>query len=167
MIKIQIGGLSEGVHEYQFSTHVGDVGLSDPFRGDVRASVILEKTGTQMVLKGAVRVEGDFMCDRCTRTIVLPVTSSYRMCYVTQGEQFEGVDPAELQTVAPGSGNIDITEDVRQTVLLAVPLKVLCSEGCRGLCPHCGKNLNMESCSCTREEGDSRWEPLRSLRGSN
>ena len=165
-MKIQIGGLSEGVHEYQFSEGASDLGLTDGFKGDVRVSVTLEKTGKQMVLKGGVTAEGDFVCDRCTRPLSVPVSSSYRMYYVAEGEEFAGVDPAEL-SIVPGSGTLDITEDVRQTILLAVPLKLLCADSCRGLCPHCGKNLNVESCSCTVEQGDSRWEPLRSLRGSN
>jgi uncharacterized protein len=166
-MKIQIGSLSEGLHEYQFVTPIEEVGLSDPFHGEVRASVTLEKTGTQMLLRGIVRADGEFTCDRCARPFQLTVNTGYRMFYVAEGAQFEGIDPAELQTIAPGAGSLDIAEDVRQTVLLAIPLKILCSEGCRGLCPSCGKNLNVESCSCTREEGDARWEPLRSLRGSN
>ena len=166
-MKIQIGSLSEGLHEYQFTTPIEEVGLAEPFHGDVKASVTLEKTGTQMVLRGAVSTQGDFTCDRCARQFPLTVKASYRMFYVAEGGEFEGIDPAELQAIAPGTGTLDITEDVRQTAMLAIPLKLLCAEGCRGLCPRCGKNLNVETCSCTVEEGDARWEPLRSLRGSN
>ena len=166
-MKIQIGSLSEGLHEYQFTTPVEDVGLTDPFQGEVKVSVALEKTGTQMVLRGLVNADCKVTCDRCTRLFPLAVHAPYRMFYVAGGSEFEGIDRAELQTVDPGAGSLDITEDVRQTALLAVPLKLVCSEGCKGLCPHCGINLNVESCSCTREEGGTRWEPLRSLRGSN
>jgi uncharacterized protein len=165
-MKIQIGSLSEGLHEYQFTTPVEEAGLGEPFDGQVNVSVSLEKTGNQIVLRGLVKAGGEFTCDRCAGSFPLAVDAAYRMYYVTEGGQFEGIDPAELQVVTPGAGSIDITEDVRQTAMLAIPLKLLCSETCRGLCPKCGTNLNVQSCSCTREEGDTRWEPLRSLRGS-
>ena len=49
-------------------------------------------------------------------------------------------------------------------VLLALPLKVTCHEDCRGLCVHCGKNLNEEQCSCTTAIEDPRWTALREIR---
>ena len=167
MMKIQIGSLSEGLHEYQFETDAGDIDLGEGFAGPVAVKVVLEKTGNQMRLTGSVSAAGSFPCDRCTREFSLPVSASYRMYYVTEGGEFAGIDPSELQVVAPGSGWIDIQDDVRQTILLAVPLKLLCSDQCRGLCPHCGKNLNTESCSCTVEQEDTRWEALKPLRGTN
>jgi len=53
---------------------------------------------------------------------------------------------------------------LREQVLLALPLKVTCREDCRGLCVHCGKNLNEEQCSCTTAVVDPRWTPLREIR---
>jgi uncharacterized protein len=52
---------------------------------------------------------------------------------------------------------------LREQVLLAVPLKVICRQDCKGLCPQCGKNLNTESCSCA-EPTDERWSALKELR---
>ena len=49
-------------------------------------------------------------------------------------------------------------------VLLALPLKVTCREDCRGLCVHCGKNLNEEQCSCTTAVVDPRWTALQEIR---
>src|SRR5947199_407510 len=73
-------------------------------------------------------------------------------------------------------GAIDLGEDVRQLeglmledvlreqVLLSVPLKALCREDCKGLCPTCGKNRNTEPCSCPPALGDPRWSALRDIR---
>jgi uncharacterized protein len=47
---------------------------------------------------------------------------------------------------------------------LAVPLKVICNENCKGLCPHCGANQNAERCSCAEPVEDPRWTPLKDLR---
>ena len=58
-----------------------------------------------------------------------------------------------------------LLEDVlREQVLLALPLKVTCSEDCRGLCLHCGKNLNQEKCSCAVPMEDPRWLALKEIR---
>ncbi|MGZ7094338.1 MAG: YceD family protein, partial [Candidatus Angelobacter sp.] len=58
-----------------------------------------------------------------------------------------------------------LLEDVlREQVLLALPLKVTCRADCKGLCPHCGKNLNHEQCSCSTELEDPRWAALKDVR---
>jgi uncharacterized protein len=58
-----------------------------------------------------------------------------------------------------------LLEDVlREQVLLAVPLKAICREDCKGLCPQCGKNLNLETCSCDNAITDPRWGALKDLR---
>jgi uncharacterized protein len=44
--------------------------------------------------------------------------------------------------------NIDLTEPIREEIILAIPMKSICKEGCKGLCPECGKNLNQENCDC-------------------
>jgi len=166
-MKIQLVSLSEGVHEYEFGTDAAEINLERPISGPVGVSIVLEKTGNQVRLKGSVTAEGGFSCDRCTAEFRRPIVAAYRMYYVAEGEQFDGIDPSEIQSITPGSGSIDVTEDVRQTILLAVPLKLLCSEQCKGLCPHCGKNMNTDSCSCTVEREETRWEALRPLRGAN
>jgi uncharacterized protein len=58
-----------------------------------------------------------------------------------------------------------LLEDVlKEQILLALPLKPLCKEDCRGLCVHCGKNRNAGDCGCTEERSDPRWAALAGLR---
>jgi uncharacterized protein len=85
------------------------------------------------------------------------------MYYVQDPLETGGVDPAEVQVVPEGLTFIDISDDVRQTAVLTIPLKVLCRDDCRGLCPKCGMNLNEQQCDCTDTVADSRWDTLRSL----
>jgi uncharacterized protein len=58
---------------------------------------------------------------------------------------------------------IDVAEEVRQVITISVPLKLLCKEECKGLCPRCGKNRNVELCDCRDDEVDSRWQGLAGL----
>jgi uncharacterized protein len=167
MMKIQLGGLSEGVHDYQFQVEASDLALPENFSKPVRVAVVLDKTGSQAFLRGQIQTTGTFLCDRCTSTFEHPVLSTYQMCYLPEGSDASETDPAELQVLTAGSTVIEITEDVRQTILLSVPLKLLCSENCEGLCPQCGTNLNVETCSCEVSLDDPRWESLRTLRKNN
>ena len=58
-----------------------------------------------------------------------------------------------------------LLEDVlREQVLLALPLRAVCREDCKGLCPHCGKNLNLEQCNCAEPLEDPRWSVLKDLK---
>jgi uncharacterized protein len=70
----------------------------------------------------------------------------------------------ELQVIPASTTAIDLTEDVRQTLLLSFPLKNLCREECRGLCPRCGTNWNEQACTCSDDVNDGRWDALRSLK---
>ncbi len=163
-MKIQVGGLSEGLHSFHFETPSAELGLAENFARDVVTDVVLEKTGTQLFLKAVICAEGRFTCDRCLTEFDAPLTSSYRMYYMPEGSEGTNVDPSEAQVIPAGTSTIDLTEDVRQTILLSVPLKLLCSENCEGLCPRCGANLNTGSCTCTDTPIDTRWEKLRPLR---
>lgn len=163
-MKIHVGGVSEGVHEYRLEAPASTLTLAENFLGEVVVDVVLEKTGKQIFLKARIRTTGVFACDRCLERFTVPLTSAYQMNYLLEGTEPVNVDPAEVQYLAPGSTVIDLTEDVRQTILLSVPLKLLCVETCEGLCPRCGKNLNTGACDCTETSVDPRWEKLRSLR---
>jgi len=57
-----------------------------------------------------------------------------------------------------------LEEAVREQVLLALPLKMICREDCKGLCPQCGQNLNEGPCSCTAPNHDLRWSALKEIR---
>ena len=163
-MKIQVGGLSQGHHNYTFRAQPADLGLDGHYVRDVDVTVELEKTATQLMLKAELATEGRFVCDRCADDFAQPLAASYRMHYLWNQEDAAQLDPAEVQIVASNLAVIDLTEDVRQTLILAVPLKLLCRSDCKGLCPRCGKNMNLGSCTCSDEPGDSRWEALRSLR---
>jgi len=59
---------------------------------------------------------------------------------------------------------MDLTEPVRQALLVALPMKPLCREDCAGICPQCGANRNETQCGPAEETVDDRWSGLRSLR---
>jgi uncharacterized protein len=165
-MKIQLSGISEGIHEYKFNVAAGELTLGDQFHSDLGVEVILDKTPTQVLLTSHIHAVGIFMCDRCVARFEMELSPSYTMLYVFEGVELDRLDPAEFQIISATENTLDITEDVRQTILLSVPLKLLCNERCKGLCPNCGRNLNEGSCSCKEDDVDERWEQLRQLRAN-
>jgi uncharacterized protein len=84
-----------------------------------------------------------------------------------------GVDagPSELELGAPDTeigyyqgGGLVLEEVLREQVLLTLPVRTLCRDDCKGLCPRCGSNLNDEGCSCDATPADPRWSALSDLR---
>jgi uncharacterized protein len=71
------------------------------------------------------------------------------------------IDDEEYVYFQGSDFRVDITEPIRQVLILAVPLKPLCAETCRGLCASCGANLNETGCDCKRDNTDPRWEGLK------
>ncbi len=65
----------------------------------------------------------------------------------------------------PNKNEIDLTDDIREDILIGLPQKFVCSESCKGLCFHCGQNLNIKKCSCnTESEQENIWEKLDQLK---
>ena len=79
------------------------------------------------------------------------------------GEEEVEVEDDDLTTAFYTNDEIDLGQLVLEQFYLAVPMKPLCRESCRGLCPECGTNLNTGTCSCVREWVDPRLESLRAL----
>ncbi len=71
--------------------------------------------------------------------------------------------PENELIVPAGTTEVDITAPVCEALVLTLPLKPICKEECRGLCPICGLNRNKSQCECKVEETDSRWDGLRDL----
>lgn len=110
---------------------------------------------------GHIRGTSSQLCTRCLEPVEVRVSEDVRALYAMPGT--EGGDDPDVYTLEPGSVIIDLRPAVREHWLLNVPRFALCSEGCRGLCPQCGENLNVTTCACAPAR-DSRWDALRSVR---
>jgi uncharacterized protein len=85
----------------------------------------------------------------------------------TQRVELSENDKMDVVYLHPETDTINLTDDIRDYALLAIPMKSLCSENCKGLCPNCGANLNDGPCKCKEEKIDPRWEPLLKLKLKN
>ena len=119
--------------------------------------------------KGWVKGKMLLTCDRCAREFSSPYKSFFEIHYRAQNEGEEAepdeVFPdGEMEIVYFEGDLLDLADQVRQTVLLSVPMRAICREECRGLCSGCGRDLNFEECVCTEPPPDSRWDVLKKLK---
>jgi uncharacterized protein len=109
----------------------------------------------------------ELTCSRCVEPFDIPIEASFELRYVPQsentgdGEHEIGED--DLVTAYYRDGMLDIIELLREQFQLALPMKPLCSDACRGLCAQCGVNLNRTECGCAPAWDDPRLAPLKSL----
>ena len=162
-MKIKISNLSEGTHQFRFSEPVKSLGLESPFEGNVEVEVEISKTHNQLILYSSVSANTVFECDRCMTTANKQLNTEFELVYL------QGVEPVESESdnivyISSEADVIDISKDIRDFSILAVPMKKLCAEDCKGLCSKCGKNLNEGECSCSKEETDIKWLPLMELK---
>jgi uncharacterized protein len=143
---------------------------ADEFRVEapVRLAFDIFKDGSQFRLVGHVASALTLACGRCLDDIALPVDLPFDLLYLPHrdnaGEGEIEVEDDDLTTAFYGNDGIDLGQLVLEQFYLAVPMKPLCRESCRGLCPECGTNLNRATCSCVREWTDPRLDGLRALR---
>jgi uncharacterized protein len=142
---------------------------NDGFRvpAPVHLAFDIFKDGPQFHLVGRVQSTLALTCGRCLDDIGLPVDLPFDLLYLphTQnaGEGEVEVEDDDLTTAYYSDDQIELGQLVLEQFYLAVPMKPLCRESCRGLCPECGTNLNTGTCSCEREWVDPRLESLRAL----
>ncbi|MDH7600923.1 MAG: DUF177 domain-containing protein [Armatimonadota bacterium] len=117
--------------------------------------VTFTNTGRHVVARGSFSTTVELECSRCLRAhsmlLELPIEEELQIAGHTI-EMLEAADedeiPEEEREPLFVDNIFDLTELIRQSILLALPIKPLCSEECRGLCPHCGANLNDGPCGC-------------------
>lgn len=137
------------------------VGLS---KIDWSGSIRLEESG--FLLEARAKYDQKILCDRCLEPIIDPVSSELKLLVLNrEPDAIEGeieLDSADLEVLYCPGEILDTRNILREQVELNIPMRALCRDDCRGLCPHCGQNRNETSCDCEAPI-DPRWEVLRGL----
>jgi len=130
----------------------------------------VHKDGEAYRVSGRVSTRVRLECGRCLEAFEIPIDSPFELRYVPAPTAAEGVEGAErevdeddLTTAFYHGDSIDLGELMHEQFVLALPMKPLCTEACKGLCPHCGTNLNKGTCDCKPEWTDPRLAALKGL----
>jgi DUF177 domain-containing protein len=149
-------------------------GMLDFHSGEFRQVDPLEVRATAELVDGQIRVYGnlhtriELVCARCLDTVVEEIGRDFDLFYrptvtVARDEELRlAADDTEI-AFFEGDG-LFLADVLAEQVNLALPMKVICSSDCRGLCPHCGANLNSEECRCGKSGSDPRLAPLARLK---
>lgn len=129
------------------------------------------RVGETVTLGLKVQTSIEIQCGRCLEPLIIPVNSEFKYTLTPAPEDIEGpeieLSPDMTDEVNLGyyqEDEIDLDPIVLEQVVLQIPIKPLCREECKGLCPRCGADLNVESCDCRADSGDLRFAVLKNFK---
>jgi uncharacterized protein len=144
--KIPSGGrrfeVEEAAEHYELSHQ--DFLFNDP----IRIAVNVEVVSATLIVSGTLSTKIQLRCSRCLK--------DFSEDWANTDYHFDCALPDPHDT-------IDLTDDIREDIILGLPVKPLCREGCKGLCQACGKDWNTGTCKCEQSKTDLRWYRLDSL----
>lgn len=164
MFKLFIANLKEGLSQQERSATPSDLGFADDpdFQNDIRVVLDIEKVGRNIFVNAGVHTQINMICDRCAEPFTMPITDQYRLLFTSDPDMQNDQDESVL-LIPESFDEVDLSEPLHETLVLALPFKRLCQEECKGLCDHCGQNLNEKTCHCKTGHIDPRWNKLKTL----
>lgn len=134
------------------------------------AELVLASESGELWAEGSFAAEGVAPCDRCSEPVAVRFGKAFRTLLVPKGRGPVGTGHAELREEDLDVGyydgkGLEVNDIFWEQVALELPLKVVCSEGCLGICPSCGANRNREACSCSERDSNTPFDVLKNLKG--
>jgi uncharacterized protein len=137
---------------------------------NVTGNAKVTRLSRDLLVQGDVVAQVRLQCSRCLDDITVPVEAALEEKFqptidVETGRPLRPATEEDDDTAFELTPNheMDLTEPVRQALLVSLPIKPLCRDDCKGLCPECGANWNEGPCDCETETIDNRWQALREL----
>lgn len=173
-LKINVFLIPEEGKQFDFSE--GDAWFKECFKerevpdfslDKIDVSCLITKTSGTVFIKGSFSGWIDICCSRCLENTKLPIGSDFAYTLIpAKIEKREDMElkPEELEIGFYQGDFIDLTSIICEQIILQIPIKALCSEDCKGLCQHCGINLNKSSCNCSSDVMDSRMAVLKNFK---
>lgn len=137
------------------------------------APVLVEFTlthqGSELQVEGVISTEIRRLCSRCLRECRHPLSARFALCYLPQPSSTGRDEEIELKDRDMAIGfydgiRLDVDLMSLEQIELSMPMKFLCRDDCKGLCPNCGANLNIARCDCRTEATSSRMAALLEFR---
>ena len=168
---IDLFQLSEPEHSFDAEIQPAEIDLDDEsarLEKPVKIAGRLRKGIAQTDVEGRIGAELEMECTRCLSPSAASLDVPFKVAYVTE-ENYTSAEEAELRGEELGVAifdgeRIDLAELAREQILLNLPVRFLCREDCRGLCPKCGADRNTVNCNCEEGETDPRWSALKELK---
>ena len=133
--------------------------------GPLKVGAVAELEGSEIRVRGHLEGKLEASCDRCLSRVEIQVDRDFDLFYrpikdIARDEEIE-IPYDELDVGFYSGEGIPLIDLVTEQVILSRPMKVVCGPDCRGLCPVCGVNLNLEGCQCATPQLDSPFASLK------
>ncbi|MCJ7509246.1 MAG: DUF177 domain-containing protein [candidate division Zixibacteria bacterium] len=164
-MRLEISKLKQERVDFQFTESTEGLNLRADgveFDSPLKVEVEVAPSGESFLAWAKIETSVKLECVRCLLIYSYPLQAEFNLLMEKQRPGLL-LDAENEDTVVinPQDKFIDISDKVRQAIILSLPLKSLCSPDCKGLCHICGADLNTSPCNCTIEEYDSRWDKLK------
>ena len=136
-----------------------------PLKASGKVELVTGALG-EIRVKGHLGVTMEADCDRCLDPARFPIDSDFELYYRPVAEGYgeeHAIDAGEAEMGFYEGDGIELTDVLREFVLLALPMQRVCREDCKGICPVCGRNRNQTDCDCQAEAKDDRWAALKNI----
>lgn len=140
------------------------------FTAPVMVDITAAREFDHIRVTGRVSTRAELVCSRCLATYEAPLASAFTI-YFRKGTALDQAEEEETElgeedlVSATYSGDeIDLTHEIEEQVAMEIPVKPLCTEECKGLCPVCGIDRNQGACSCSREQTSFKFSALKDFK---
>src|SRR5438093_3660988 len=129
-------------------------------------TAVAERAGNEIRIAGSLNTSLELPCSRCLEPSRIAISKPFELFFRERDEaMFDEEEEIELndkdtRTAFFTGKQLAITDILREQILLALPMKTLCTVDCKGLCPHCGINLNSGSCNCAHDDFSPHMDTL-------
>ena len=167
-MKIPILHLEDGYHHFDGMIKGGSLHFyrDNIYPNDLKIEVDLNKFEKNISCHLSIFSTANFECDRCLAEFDQDFSESLEILFHL-GPQDIDTDEENVIHISPDVKEIDITPYVKETLIVSIPMKQICKQECKGICPGCGTDLNSETCNCPEKSVDSRWEKLLDIKKEN
>lgn len=171
MMIVDLTTLKNSLFSFDFALTPEEINLESEeatLKNVVKTQGNLKKGIAQVDVKGEIFADIEIECSRCLASAESSLEIAFDAAFVspenyTEAKEAElGVEDLEVSIIE--DDQIDLTELVREQILLNLPTQIFCQENCQGLCPKCGANRNLIDCKCKEKEVDPRWKVLGDLK---
>ncbi len=138
------------------------------FEKPLQSKATILKSGKSILIKGKVETSLRLQCIRCLREFSYPLSSNFELTLHPLKESLmskeKELEEEDLESDFFQEGEIHLSEIACEQIFLEIPYQPLCQEGCKGLCPRCGSDLNISPCSCEVERMETGFSDLQKLK---
>ncbi len=158
---LEVGEVLHRHFDERIASESDELAFDEPVAGEIK----VVRTGRMVHLGGNVATTTPMVCGRCLESYRQRLAVVLNEAFVFDSPGGPGsdgqLDPGDFAFSLGSARILDVSEVIRQHLLLAAPMVPLCAPTCRGLCPQCGANWNQRTCTCERDTIDPRLAPLQ------